>query len=435
MKQKLLVPRRSHVAAATVLTLAASLAAQNPTSLEERVQRLEQAARQERLGVQPTEAAFNTSWVSPDSAGIPDLQDSPKAPGVASTVDLKLWGRVNFASSYDNFQGTGGIGGADFQNFITAEGNEDLNFNPRDTRFGFAASNTWDDWTGRAVFELDFYGSNAGANLLPRMRLAYVELANSDGFSVRAGQDWTPIAQQNPGTLDFGILSWSGNLWNRVPQVTARYKTGDTEALVGVMHHRVATVQDQEERMPWIVGRYAWTGLMEKKGLLALGGGFRKNDLNNGTATSDASSWLVAIEAKVPLGDALAMTAEAWTGAGIGSEFLRSGLDYDSTGEEMSGSGGFVSLEWKATDRISVNAGLGLDQPKDDDTSATTFFGGAVPYDANRTWFANVRYALNKQAGVGFEVMDIETERLAPSGDDGLRLRGQRFTIGTWFIF
>jgi hypothetical protein len=192
---------------ATLLALAAQVAAQGTPSFEDRLQKLEQALQRERLNVQAAEAGFSASWVSVDTAGVPDFQDSPKAPGVASTVDLKLWGRVNFAASYDNFQGSGGIGGGDFQNFITAEGDNEFNMQARDTRFGFAASNTWDSWTGRAVFELDFYGSNAGSSLMPRLRLGYVEMVNANGFSLRAGQDWTPVAQQNPNTLDYGILA------------------------------------------------------------------------------------------------------------------------------------------------------------------------------------------------------------------------------------
>ena len=60
---------------------------------------------------------------------------------------------------------------------------------------------------------------------------------------------------------------------------------------------------------------------------------------------------------------------------------------------------------------------------------------GLVAFDANRTLFANVRYQLSKQAGIGVEFIDFETQQLAAVGDDGTVLRGQRYTFGTWFIF
>jgi hypothetical protein len=432
--------RTRSLSAASVLALAVGVAAQTqgPT-VEERLRSLEQAVRQERLGVGTTEAAFSIAWVDADAAGVPNFQDSPKAPAVASTVDLKLWGRVNFAATYDNFQGAGGVGGNDFHNYITSEGNEELNFNARDSRFGFAAANTWDDWTGRAVFEFDFYGTTSGANQIPRLRLGYVELVKAGGFSVRAGQDWVPIAAQNPGTIDFGILGWSGNLWNRVPQITMRYASGDLEGTFGVMHNRVAGAQDQQERMPWVMARLGLS-MMEKKGLVAIGGGIRENTITPTAGAStgidqDASSYLVALEAKLPVCSTVSMVAELWTGSGVGSEFVRAGLDYDATGDTMDGSGGFVSVEWKVADTVSITVGGGVDQPANDDTTPATAFGTAVPFDANQTVFANFRHQLSKQFGWGFEVMDMQTDALAPVGDDGLRLRGQRVTLGSWFIF
>jgi len=251
-----------------------------------------------------------------------------------------------------------------------------------------------------------------------------------------------PVAVQNPGMIDFGIQAWGGNLWNRVPQITARYKTGDVEATLGVLHARVSSSQDQQENMPWVMGRLAWSGLLEQKGVLAIGGGYRANTITptSGLSTgiaNDASNYLLALEAKLPLDGGFTVTAEGWTGAGIGADFLRTGLDYDSTGEEMAGTGGFVSLEYKLDAMWSCNAGIGIDQPHDDDTTIATAFAVAVPYDSNRTLFANVRCQLNPQTGVGFEVVDTHTELAEGqvSGDDGSLLRGQRFTLGMWYIF
>lgn len=413
-----------------------------PRSLEQRLAELEhqlQDLQQQRAAPAPSDASARVRWVAADTAGVPDLQDASRPPQVGSTVDVKLWGRVNFAASYDNFQGAGGVGGPDFYNYITAEGNEDLDFNPRDTRFGVAAANTWDDWTGRAVFETDFYGDTTSNNLAPRLRLGYVELVHTKGLSLRAGQDWAPVAQQNPGTLDFGILAWSGNLWGRVPQVTVRYKWGQHETLLSAMHARTQNLQDQQERMPWVLARHAWTGLADGKGLLAIGAGARSNDVENaaGTVRGSANNYLVALEARVPVGEHATITAEAWTGSGIGRDFQRTGLDYSATATEIDATGGFVSLEWKLDERWIVNVGAGIDQPHDDDTTPLTLYGATLPFDANHTWFANVRYQLSKQAGLGFEVIDGRTELVdgVTSGDDGQVLRGQRFTIGTWFLF
>lgn len=409
------------------------------SAIEARLAELERQVRQERPVAQAQDATFTVAWVATDTAGIPELQDPSKAPGVASTVDLKLWGRVNFAATYDNFQGASGIGGPDYMNYVTAQGNEELSFQGKDTRFGFAAASAVAAWTGRAVVELDFYGDSSSANLAPRLRLGYVELAHEGGCSLRAGQDWVPIAQQNPGTIDFGILAFGGNLWNRVPQVTARWQGGAHELLLSAMHLRTQNAQDQQERMPWVVGRYAWRGLLGDQGLLALGAGVRKATLVDagGAAHAKVTDHVVAAEARLPVVDGVLLTAEAWTGAGVGREFLRTGLDYNSAGEAIAGRGGFLSGEWKFAERWTCNLGGGIDQPDDADTTVLTWYAGAVPYDSNRALFANVRCQLSKQLGIGAEVIDFRTEMVdgvAASADGQVR-RGQRCTLGMWFVF
>jgi hypothetical protein len=422
-----------------LLLLAAPVAAQDDrASLEARVQQLERAAQ---APPRAEEAAVRVSRLAAPDFEVPDLQGD-KPPSITAAVDLKFWGRVSFATTYDNFQGSGGVGGLDFQNYVTKEGDEELSFNPRDSRFGFAGSSTFDDWTGRAVVEIDFYGANSGSNLLPRIRLAYVEVVHRDGLSVRAGQDWLPIAVQNPGMLDFGILAWSGNVWNRMPQITGRYKTGDFETTMGLLHARVSSAQDQQERLPWVVGRLAWTGFASQKGVLAIDAGYRQNTITPtaGAAVGvdhEATSHMLAVEGKLPIGDSFAITAEAWTGAGLGAEFLRSGLDYDATGAEMQGAGGFVSAEWKIDPKWSVNCGYGLDDPANEDTTTRTAFDVAVPYDRNHTVFANVRCQWNQQFGAGVEALQTVTDLTndAVSGDDGSRLRGLRLTLGMWYVF
>jgi len=134
-----------------------------------------------------------------------------KAESVWSKYNMRLYGRIKFDLNYDT---------AEFKKYNDFIGvvkedasNDSVNFNPRDTRFGFETSHTDGNWTAKGRFEIDFYGDNNGNNLIPRMRLGYVDLANnSSGTSLRAGQDWIPVAQQNPATIDFGVLTAAGNL-------------------------------------------------------------------------------------------------------------------------------------------------------------------------------------------------------------------------------
>lgn len=350
-----------------------------------------------------------------------DAEIIAESPSILSSVDMRIWGRVVFNMTYDNFQGRPNT---DFQNYVVAEGPDEFNFNPRDSRFGIGASEEWGDWKAGAVIEIDFYGNNVGNNLIPRMRLGFVTASNeSAGFSMRAGQDWTPIASQNPGTIDFGILAWGGNLWWRLPQLTFRQKLGDhVEALLSLLKHRTLDGMATEERSPWICGRMAYSGLLGgQKGLLAVNAGGRRVKIQG----YDFKDWLIALEWNLPLHDLFSINGEVWTGEGIGGEFLRYGLDYNLVaGTTIGGTGGFFSIRSDVTKKLRFNIGLGIDDPDNSQTGTNSTF------NRNEIAFVNGQYHFTKHFGVGIEFMNLRTQ--TTSNQD---LTGERLTFSTWFTF
>jgi hypothetical protein len=368
---------------------------------------------------------------------------SAEEPDVSSGVDVKIWGKAKFDMQYDTGQQR-----IDFMGYLLDDETEQLSFNPRDSRFGFKASSSQGVWTYSGVLELDFYGDNAGNNLLPRMRLGYAEAKNDEGLSIRGGQDWVPVAAQNPGTLDFGVQSWSGNLWWRVPQFTLRYKPKNIEFLASAMKHRVSNSQEQQEKMPWLLGRIGISDVLVEGSLLAIGGGVRSAsdvvfESVAGPDTSDYSSSLIAFEFKFPLGGKFVLNGEVFSGQGIGREYVHYGLDYNPSnpggGKEISTVGGFASLKFAASEKIEFNGGYGMDDPKDEDmtftnTSDEVVLGGE--YTKNQTIFVNMKYKVTKNFGWGLEFINFTTtvaqETDATSTTD---LKGQRYTASWWYAF
>jgi len=352
---------------------------------------------------------------------------------VVSSVDLKIWGRAIFNTHFD----TGDVA-HDFMTFLKDEKTESWSFNPQDTRLGFSAGQTNGDWAYRAVFEMDFYGANNGNNLLPRMRLGYAEAKNATkGLTIRGGQDWTPVAQQNPGTIDFGVMSWSGNLWWRVPQLTVRYRTDDIEFLVSAMKHRVSNEQETDEKMPWMLARVGVDNLLGEGSLLAAGGGFRSVTVGG----FNYSPYLMAFELKVPFGGSgIVLNGEWYMGAGIGREFVHYGFDYNALhpggeGKEIESTGGFASLKIPATDTIEFNLGASMDDPRDEDMGGRAF--GDILYLKNQTMFVNFKHKITSKFGWGLEFVNFNT---TVALDDAAKrstedLKGQRFTTSMWFVF
>jgi hypothetical protein len=357
-----------------------------------------------------------------------------KAESVWSKYNMRLYGRIKFDLNYDT---------AEFKKYNDFIGvvkedasNDSVNFNPRDTRFGFETSHTDGNWTANGRFEIDFYGDTNVNNLIPRMRLGYVDLANnSSGTSLRAGQDWIPVAQQNPATIDFGVLTAAGNLWWRVPQVTLRQKLGDVELLLSAMKHRREDTED-EERMPWFLGRVAYN--FGDGNLVALGGGYRTGEYisDSGVHTGkDIDRSLVALELKLNLGPVL-LKAEGFWGEALGKDFLRYEMDVNDSDpnnpKEIEAIGGFISLTANATDDITVSAGYGIDDPRNDDMKTMR---GTLSDDSDRRFtknsiaFINTWYKVTKGVKVGAEIMYVETERFN-STDAGLR-----YTLSTFYNF
>ena len=372
-----------------------------------------------------------------------DLASADEA-DVSAGVDVKIWGKAKLDMQYDTGQQF-----VDFMGYLTDDKTEQFSFNPRDTRFGFKATSSQGDWAYSGVVELDFYGANASNNLLPRMRLGYAEAKKNNGLSIRGGQDWVPVAQQNPGTLDFGVQSWSGNLWWRVPQFTLRYKPQNIEFLVSAMAHRVSNSQEQQETMPWMLGRIGFSDLLGEGSLLAIGGGVRSaSDMTlssvAGPDTSDYSSNLIAFEFKFPLGEKFVLNGEVFSGQGIGREYVHYGLDYNASnpggGAEISTVGGFASLKFAASEKIEFNAGFGMDDPKDEDMTFIdpdddeVKLGGV--YTKNQTIFVNMKYKVTKNFGWGLEFINFTTT--VAQGTDATSttdLEGQRFTASWWYGF
>jgi hypothetical protein len=339
---------------------------------------------------------------------------------VMSKLDTTLYGRVKFDANYDTAEFV------NYNDFIGAvkggggSGNHSTNFNPRDSRIGLAVAHDDDIWLSEARIEGDFYGTNAGNNLIPRMRLGYVKVTNKEhDYSILAGQDWIPIATLNPPTVEFGILSAAGNLWWRVPQVTLRKEIDELQLTFSLMEHRRVSTDEKDQRMPWLLSRVAY---IDGPTHLALGGGWRTGELEDEAGMDErVQRWLLAAEFKYTMGD-FTLMAEPWIGEGIDDEFLRYDLGINSssgTPEAMMAWGGFAALSYTASDCLTLALGYGMDNPDDDDLAGIEL--NNRQFEMNQQTFVNAWYSLTSAVKVGAEVIYVRTTR-PDFTNDGFRM-------------
>ena len=193
------------------------------------------------------------------------------APAVTSKFPLRFYGKVKFDAIYDS----NNFGSDEYILYLprNADGDAQTTFTARETRLGIAVDGPpFGDWRTTAKVETDFYGSapSSGSGSL-RIRLAYVDVANGQ-TTVRVGQDWLPIATANPSTTNFTILGYNGNLWGRIPQITATRQFGENFGGF-VSTFRCRDEEDIEHGlscdlvMPWVAAGLRFQGrlLDEKK--------------------------------------------------------------------------------------------------------------------------------------------------------------------------
>ncbi|AEH22423.1 hypothetical protein TOPB45_0310 [Thermodesulfobacterium geofontis OPF15] len=328
--------------------------------------------------------------------------------------------------------------------------NDSTNFNPRDTRLGTLVYQKRGDWIVKGQTEIDFYGYNSGNNIIPRMRLAYVDIYNSKTkTSLLFGQDWIPVSQLNPSTIEFGILTAAGNLWWRVPQLTIRQKVFENWELLGslMMHRRIST--SSEERMPWALARIQYKDgvlnkIFDKGSMIAIGGGFKHDAVKREDVSfpkkyfsteSDVDRWLICGEwlFNFKLFDQkFQFKGEAWTGRGIDKEWLRYDLGVNAYGEPIEAYGMWADLVWNINPRLSFTIGAGFDDPNDKEILKGQIGPQALndrQFTKNTQYFANFWYKLSDNMSIGVEVMRIETER------DKWVDTANRFTLSAFYNF
>jgi len=353
---------------------------------------------------------------------------------VWSKYNIKLYGKIKVDFNYDT------ASFAKYNDFIGAVAmgaghrNDSTNFNPRDSRIGFIASYKYADWLVKGRIETDFYGGNEGDNLIPRMRLAYIELKNNSGTDIVVGQNWIPVAELNPSTIDFGILTAAGNLWWRVPQITVRQDFGNIQILGSVMKHRRQSTE-ADDTMPWILARIQYKdGILGQGNMIALGGGYRHanyGEYNNGlidandTNSKNTDRWLVCLEAKFHY-NAFLFKGELWTGQGIGRNFLRYDLGLANNGAPARATGGWANIVYKVNAKTTVSAGYGFDNPSNKDIGKWV---NDRRFTKNEQYFLNAWYSLAKPLKIGAEWIYVETQRHQEIDT------GNRFTVSMQYVF
>ncbi|MEW6749628.1 MAG: hypothetical protein AB1505_01450 [Candidatus Latescibacterota bacterium] len=305
---------------------------------------------------------------------------------------------------------------------VTAGGDDEKTFlvTPRQTRFGLKMGGT--EALGAKVagiVEMDFFGltgSGAAGGVTQsalRLRRAFVKL-DWVNTSVLVGQEWVCFAPLSPNTLAHVAIpgvSGSGNLWNRLPQVSLERRMGKAKVNVGLVRPLAADLPvDQLRTQTDVAGAGEKKGLpffqgrvgISPSSLVTVGASVHFGKLE--VADDNDQTFAAAVDLAVQSG-ALGVQAEGFTGEGTGMLFSQAGRG-------VATQGGWAQASYKI-DKTTCSAGFGLETLDEDDVAA-----GAL--SQNQTLFANAVHAAGTNVNLGVEAGYITTS--FKGGDDQTNL-------------
>ncbi|HET6678021.1 MAG TPA: hypothetical protein VFH05_07130 [Nitrospira sp.] len=386
------------------------------------------------------------------------------------------YGRIELDAIYST-RNTNPLDPGQFNGYATAAGkssNTSATFNPRYSVFGLRADRTDGKHVLTGVVETDFYSQtdNAG-NISPRLRLAYARYSpNNNKTSITAGMDWTPVMGLHPNLIDFSIMGYNGNLWQRLPQVTVRHQfTEHFDGLITAFRFErgLSAIEPQTQRrpfdggavggippagcangfacsenafndpvqMPYFGTRFGYNGTGNMQGfMVGLNAAYRyyrsAPTANVGGIPSgqNINSFLLGTELVVPITKRLKFSGEIAYGQALGVEFFRYGQDRNlGTGKEIRTVVGWGELDYAHDKDTTFIAGYGFDNPMNSDLVGTAAAADTQYLLNHRSYLTAVRHIW------GDLFLSFEWNHLMTKWSTGESFSGDNFMISTWYNF
>jgi len=320
---------------------------------------------------------------------------------------------------------------------VSGGGKDDLTFSARETRLGLNVKAPDDPnikVTGR--FEGDFYGDLASQDSYQfRLRLAYIDAAWGDGWSVRLGQDWDAYTSFHPKMLDAGILAGTGHLYGRRPQarltkVTALSDTTRVTFKTAVENGYKNDVDADGQQdsnasgIPQTVAQAALETrlLTHRDSVFSISGLYGEEKTSKAPNPDTYDVEMVLLAAQLPLADPFTLQGTLWSGQNLDAYYagVLQGINLPR-GNAVAANGGWVEGVYDINLRLSVALGYGVDNPDDDDLSLAT------ARTLNQRTFATLFYKVTPSFMVGGEYSVIKTSFKGEDDvlDNRVQLSGQ----------
>ncbi|MCA8973136.1 MAG: hypothetical protein KDC98_00370 [Planctomycetes bacterium] len=366
---------------------------------------------------------------APQSSASPEWKDLTK-----SGIPIRFYGFFRMDTYYNTARMNSVVLPATVNAETTTGNDNQFHMDPRLTRFGFditpvAVGST--KLTGK--LETDFANFPTGSSEsreTPRIRLAYIDLAQSD-FGLRIGQDWDIISPLYPA-VNHELLMWNaGNLGDRRSQIQGRFTPKDTGfelkaalGLTGAVNNQDLDVPTGERDgfdsgMPHLQLRAAFDpfSIVDNKpvkiGAWGMYGRTETDTRFNGENRFEIFAG--GLDLQVPITSALTLRGEVWTGENLGD--IRGGIGQTintTLGREIGSSGGWGEVVYAHSATTKFHLGGTIDDPTNADLNSA---------NPSRNMTGYLGTVLDWESGLrtGFDVIYWETEYKGGTSGNAVR--------------
>ena len=359
---------------------------------------------------------------------------------VWSDLEIEIYGFIKLDASYETSRTSVG----NFAQWVLSENgattaagtgaarnDDEFNMSANPTRLGMRIKNPNDgEIKTSGQVEIDFYGGGPENRPHPQLRHAYMELEWPDQkFSIIAGQTSDVISPLCPGTVNYSVQWWGGNIGYRRPQIrlTKGFDLGNERALkiqaaiARAIGHATFGGFDpgdagEDASLPCVQARAAVTMplLDGRKTTIGVSGHYQGEEYDT-TARGrniDLCSWSANVDLAVPVNDWLTIKGEGFLGQNLDAFLggIGQGIETTVVGgvvtrvSEIRSMGGWVAATAEPKGPWAFNVGAGGETINEDDVTV------AATRTNNSSIFVNTIYKITDRASVGAEVSNWYTE-------------------------
>ena len=265
-------------------------------------------------------------------------------------------------------------------------------------------------WSARtsADIAVDFFSSTNYTTIPPptalNLRLRTVD-ANLDWKDTQISMGLqtplvTPLSPTSFASVGEPPLSWAGNLWTWLPQVTLTHRRAITDSshaifAFGLLDPEAGNVTGEQaygimrrNLQPGYEGRFAYEWGNQERPYEIGGSGYYTRQLYYGNSTTESQPldfWAGTADWRLPLANVAELSGEFYRGRGIGDlgggAFKNVVKEYDSAyASGLNATGGWTQLKFRVTPALEANAFFGEDSARARDVRNQAPVANASPY-------------------------------------------------------